>query len=484
MFPVKKQYIQRIVFTSKLFPPVKSPIKVSDVNTQSEVGAADAFCAGRSSNRDLLTFFGGISDALGFSCYAQLPTFRRSLKKLTRIVETELAILGSQEVLLPTLVPLLLWHKSGRLDRHPGSLRTVFRTVDHENRDLLLGPTFEESITHLMKHIDGQISASQLPLILHQTSAKFRLEMNPKFGIIRSNEFFMNDMYSFDKSLEAAIDNYNVISGAYERIFKRLGLNCIKAKGNPGSIGGKFSHEYQLPSLSGEDSILKCNICDYASNDEVVNESDLKTCPKCKSRDVQDIKTVELGHTFLLSDLYSKPMGAEFSFSEGSKKHLEMGCYGLGLTRIIGAGVDILSCTPERGKSLSTDPNLPRSVQIRWPKGVEPFTLGIVCPAKRSKQNQAGSTAFIKNLVDRILSSTHHLDILVEDRDKDGIRNRIEKLQGLGLPHIIVIGSRFLQESPEIEVLRLDERGIGYDQFWFSEAQLLDYIRQEIETDF
>lgn len=470
MLNIKPNHIKRVVFTSKLFPKLKSPLRIDDNSIP-----INGFCGGKSKNRDLLTFFGGISDVIGASTFAQLPLFRRSLRKLTNLVENELVAIGSQEILLPTIVPQRLWHKSERLKRHPNSLDNVFKFVDDDDRQLMLGPTFEESITHLVAHIDGSISESELPILLHQSSPKFRMESNPKFGIIRSNEFFMNDLYSFDADLARAQSTYDLVSHAYERIFKKLGFECIRTANEPGNIGGKYSHEYQLPIQSGQDVIIKCANCDHSLNKESVADNLEGSCSKCGSHDITQLYTIELGHTFLLSDLYSKPLNAKFKSSDGRSKHYEMGCYGLGLTRIIGAGVDLQSITPEQ----STESNSNDSsdiIQIRWPRNIEPFMLGVVGPAKRSRQNQAGSTEFIEQLLNNILDNNDSLDVLVEDRDGEGIGKRLIRLQALGLPYIIVIGERFFNDPPEIELLKLDNDRKAYTRHWFNEGQLNEFL--------
>lgn len=465
MLNVHQKYLRRVVFVSKLFPKLKSPLRFSDFQTDVDV---------RSKNRDLLTFFGCISDAIGANTFAQLPTFRRSLKKLINIVEFELTKIGAQEVLLPTIIPQRLWRKSERIARHPRSLDNLFKMTDNDKRELILGPTFEESVTHIMAHIDGVIHEHDLPILLYQSSPKFRQESNPKFGIIRSNEFFMNDLYSFDSDLKTASITYQKITQVYNNIFERLGLNCITTANDPGNIGGLYSHEYQMPVQSGQDQVMKCDNCNTASNFEIVKFEAVLTCPNCDSRNVNVFSTIELGHTFLLSDLYSKPMKAKFSSLGQDLKNFEMGCYGLGLSRIIGAGVDLLSIT----SSVDSDKNLSNLVQIRWPRNIEPFYLGIVLPAKRSKQHQTGSTEFVERLLPSLLDLDYEIDVLIEDRDK-GIGQRLVRLQSLGLPYIIVIGKGYLQDPPEIELHELDENRRNYRCYSFSEDQLFDFMRNK-----
>jgi prolyl-tRNA synthetase len=482
MFPIHPSYIRRVSFATKLFPRINSSLNLETNSSHPDANAPDAqnpvgpFCGGRSRNKDLLKLFGFISDSQrGASTYAQLPLFRRSIKKLVRLIERELESVGAHEVLLPTLIPKKLWQQSKRLERQQDAFSHVYNLKDNANNELLLGPTFEESITQLVADLDPP-KEHELPLLLYQTSPKFRYEPNPRFGLIRSNEFLMNDLYSFDMTLDAAKNTYELMNDVYRRIFKLLGLDCRCIESDPGSIGGKYSHEYQLPISSGEDCVVQCNSCSKSFNAEMLRLSDKVSndqnnkCIECGSNDVEQMQTLELAHTFLLSDTYSKPLKAQMTRDNGQKVNYEMGCFGLGLTRILGAGLDLYSKTP--------DPKSRNFIQMRWPSQVEPYALGIVGPARRSKQFNAGSTSFIEKLTTKILESTRDLDLIIEDRDKDGIFKRLAKLQALGVPNIIVVGQRFLQDTPEVEVLSLNASKEGYVQHWMSEEQVVDFVRR------
>lgn len=473
MFHIKPTHIKRVSFSSKIFPKLKSSIGL-DTRKLKSVDQFDGelFCGGRSKNKDLLSFFGLIDTSSNLATYAQLPTFRRSLKKLVELVEHELNVIGAQEVLLPTIVPQKLWYESNRLERQKNALDSVYKFSDNSGHELLLGPTFEESITRLVSKSDP-INEADLPLLLYQTSPKFRYEPNPRFGLLRSNEFIMNDLYSFDSNLSLASETYELMSKVYDNIFRLLDLKPEKISSTTGSIGGEFSHEYQLAVSSGEDIVVKCNKCSEAYNIEMCNElkreHNQDACLNCGSTNITKSQALELGHTFLLSDTYSKPLNAKYTSVDGSRRNFQMGCYGLGLTRILGAGVDLLSIIPQ-------DLNKEKLIQIRWPTGIEPYKVGIVAPAKRSKQYHGGSTEYIEKLVDRLLDKTTNLDIIVEDRDNEGIGRRLFRLQSLGIPYIIIVGQRFLQETAEVELLKLDNTKQDYDQYWYSEEQIYDYF--------
>lgn len=473
MFTVRSKHIRRIAFATRLFPNIRSAYKLDTSKLKSSDNFdGEIFCGGRSKNKDLLSYFGFIHDPQNAaSSFVQLPIFRRSVRKLTNLVEQELEAIGAQELLIPTLVPRKLWDKSKRLERQKNALDQVFELRDNAGTDLLLGPTFEESITAMVAGKE-LVRESQLPLMLYQSSYKFRDEPNPRFGLLRNNEFLMNDLYTFDMDLDKAVRTYKYVTEAYERIFKRLSLNCVRVQSDPGGIGGRYSHEFQLPLSSGEDTIVQCSACNQASNLEKKRRQDAMECPNCGSTEVSHKTALELGHTFLLSDTYSKTLGAYYkSSADNSRKNFEMGCYGLGLTRILGAGIDLLSILP-------TDPDSVGPIQLRWPSEVEPFKLGIVTPAKRSKQYNAGSSEFLERFVNKILDSTRNIDMMIEDRDKEGIKGRLSKLMTLGVPHIITIGQRFLDTPPQMELLKLDSDKKLYEQYWLSEDQLYDYTEK------
>lgn len=474
--PIRPEHVKRISFATKLYPKLRSTLGV-DTSKLKTTDHYDGlrFCAGRSKNKDLLSFFGFIADAQkGTSTFIQLPLFRRSLKKLANLIETELEYVGAHEVLLPTLLPEKLWHKSKRLDRQKDALDYVYSFTDRNDNKLLLGPTFEESITLLVNDL-GQMTEADLPLLLYQTSQKFRFEPNPKFGLLRSNEFLMSDLYSFDATLDRAKQTYDMITRVYLKIFKRLGLECHRFESSVGNVGGIYSHEYQLPVSSGEDTLIRCNSCQHSYNSEMCSEKghdfNGNKCLRCGNTNIEKVQALELGHTFLLSDTYSNPLNVYISREDSTKAHYQMGCYGLGLTRILGAGLDLYSIVPKLDASEGQN-----IVQMRWPNEVEPYKVGLVTPAKRSKQYHGGSAEFASELIRQILDKTRDCDILVEDRDKEGIGRRILRLKSLGLPYIIAVGQRFLQETPEVEVLKLDPEKTSYESLWLTKDQLVDFL--------
>ena len=217
-------------------------------------------------------------------------------------------------MLLPALQPQELWIKSGR-DKDIGEV--MIRFIDRRGRNICLGPTHEEVITELVKnHVS---SYRQLPLILYQIQTKFRDEIRPRFGLVRACEFIMKDAYSFDKD-EAGLDkNYQAMYDAYQRIFKRCGLEIITQEADPGVMGGKVSHEFMVPAESGEDAVTLSKRCNGK---------------------LEKINCIEVGHIFKLGTKYSSILGTNFLDREGKLKPIIMGCYGIGVSRLIAAIIE------------------------------------------------------------------------------------------------------------------------------------------------
>ncbi|KAK2835256.1 hypothetical protein Q5P01_015740 [Channa striata] len=211
-------------------------------------------------------------------CYYYLPPTVRSMEKLVRVIDQEMQGVGGQKVDMPSLCSADLWKASERWDLMGNEL---FRLKDRHGIDYCLGPTHEEAVTTLVSHKET-LSYRQLPLLLYQITRKFRDEPKPKFGLLRGREFYMKDMYSFDVSEEEAYKTYESVCHAYTRLFSRLGLRCVQVQADTGIIGGKLSHEFQLPADIGEDQLLVCGNCSFSANVETMS-SDRTDCPQCET---------------------------------------------------------------------------------------------------------------------------------------------------------------------------------------------------------
>ena len=240
----------------------------------------------------------GLVKKLSGGLYTYLPLGMRSLKKVQEIVREEMDRAGALEIVMPILQPSELWKQSGRWESMgPG----MFRVVDRAEHSYAMSPTAEETVTEVVRNIVN--SYRQLPVTVYQIQWKFRDEIRPRFGLMRSKEFLMKDAYSFDTTMEAADASYKAMFDAYKRIFERCGLKAYPVEADTGDIGGKFSHEFHVLAESGEDGIAFCDGCSYAANLEkaarkVLPRNDAE-CPAIEEVATPGAKTIEQVSKFM-----------------------------------------------------------------------------------------------------------------------------------------------------------------------------------------
>ncbi|MFH0790008.1 MAG: proline--tRNA ligase [Candidatus Omnitrophota bacterium] len=370
----------------------------------------------------------GLIRMLMAGAYSYLPLGLKVLRNIEKIIRQEMDASGAVELLLPALQPEELWVKSGR-DKVIGEV--MIRFVDRRQRNICLGPTHEEIITELVKN---QLeSYKQLPLILYQIQTKFRDEIRPRFGLVRACEFIMKDAYSFDKD-EAGLDkSYETIYQAYQNIFKRCGLEILTVQADSGIMGGSLSHEFMVPAeKSGEDAVLTCPGCKFTQAFNENQGSD--KCPKCNTA-LKKINTLEVGHIFKLGVKYSSVLGANFLDAKGQLNPVIMGCYGIGVSRLIAAIIE-----------QSNDSN-----GIIWPMEVSPYKVIILPLDVTNAEIMRISLDIYKTL------ENNCIETLLDDRDeRAGVKFKDADL--IGIPIIITIGKETLKQQ-KIEVkLRKDKQ--------------------------
>ncbi|XP_028589201.2 putative proline--tRNA ligase, mitochondrial [Podarcis muralis] len=363
-------------------------------------------------------------------CFHYMPYTVRALEKLIRVIDGEMQTIGGQKVNMPALSSAELWRASGRWELMGSEL---LRLADRHNQEYCLGPTHEEAITDLIAS-QGHLSYKQLPLLLYQVTRKFRDEPKPRFGLLRGREFYMKDMYTFDTSKEAALQTYALVCNAYGNIFNTLGLRFVKVQAATGSIGGTMSHEFQLPADVGEDRLMMCTGCDFAANEETINP-DEKHCPVCKGK-LAEYKGIEVGHTFFLGTKYSSVFNATVRTAENKHIPAEMGCYGLGVTRILAASIEVLSTEDA----------------IRWPSLIAPYQVCLIPPKRGSKEEKGAM--LLEDLYDCIVEAAPWLkeEIVLDDRTQFTIGKRLKDASKLGYPYIIIGGKKVLDEPSLFEV--------------------------------
>lgn len=354
-----------------------------------------------------------------------LPLGERTLQKLIDIVEKYMQTIGAQKILLPLLTNAQLWKASGRWNTEE-----LLTLQDRHEKTYVLSPTHEEAVTDLIASVP-QLSYHHFPLLLYQIGSKFRDEMKPRFGLMRAREFIMKDLYSFDTSVENAKVTYDTVTTAYGNIFKEIGIECMKVQAASGMMGGTLSHEYHFITEAGEDRLYICESCSYVVNKDIFSGQ----CPQCKSQNFKHECGIEVGHTFLLGTRYSAPLKAIFQTSDGTHEILQMGCFGLGLTRIVAAVIESLSTSSE----------------IRLPISLAPFKILIIPPKEGSKESF--SSYLCDELYDRFNSAElFKNDVVIDDRCHLTIGKRLLEGRKSGFPFVIIVGKKAVATPPCFEL--------------------------------
>ncbi len=384
--------------------------------------------------------------------YSWLPLGLRVLRKIEAIVRAEQDAAGAIEMLMPTIQPAELWRESGRYDAYGPEM---LRIRDRHERELLYGPTAEEQITEIFRA--SVRSYRQLPRLLYHIQWKFRDEIRPRFGVMRGREFLMKDAYSFDFDRAGAIAAYNKMFVAYLRTFERMGLKAVPMRAETGPIGGDLSHEFVILAETGESEIAY----DRALRDLRVGGRTLDDEKECASlvrvfteryaatdtlRDAEkeralgdDLITgrgIEVGHIFYFGTKYSKPMKAVVSGPDGEEIALEMGSYGIGVSRLVGAAIEA-----------SHD-----DAGIVWPESIAPFKVGLI-NIKADDEGCAGACAQWMGTL-----SSAGIEVLYDDRaERPGVK--FAEMDLIGLPYQLIVGPRGLQSGTvEIKVRHTGER--------------------------
>lgn len=365
----------------------------------------------------------GFIRPLSAGVYLFLPLGLRVLRKIETIVREEMNRSGAQELLLSALQPKELWQATGRWESYGDDM---MKLKDRTGREMGLGPTHEEVITHLVAQ--EVHSYHDLPKLLYQIQVKFRDEPRPRFGLLRCKEFLMKDCYSFDTCRADAEKTYAVMKKAYETIFTRIGIPFMPVQADPGLIGGNLSHEFIMPSESGEDTISQCSACGFATH--VEGAPDVSACPGCGSNHPMNrIRGMEIGHIFFLGTKYSSKLQAEFLDKDGVRKPIEMGCYGIGVSRLISAVVE--SRHDDKG--------------MIWPTAVAPFrVLVIATMMDKPDVVAAAERAYAE------ISAVYPGDCLLDDRDvRAGVKFHDADL--MGVPVRVVIGRGVAAGMAEVQ---------------------------------
>ncbi|WP_017930606.1 proline--tRNA ligase [Robiginitomaculum antarcticum] len=393
--------------------------------------------------------------------YAWLPLGFRVLRKIEQIVREEQDKAGAVEMLMPTIQSAELWRETGRYDAYGPEM---LRIKDRSDRDMLYGPTNEDMITDIFRSYVR--SYKMLPKMLYHIQWKFRDERRPRFGVMRGREFLMKDTYSFDVTKEDAVKSYYKMFVAYLNTFDRLGLKAIPVKADTGPIGGDLSHEFVILADTGESEVfchkdlldmnapgnvdfagdLSAHVDSrtslYAAADEMHDATAFAALPEDKQMSARGI---EVGHIFYFGDKYSAPMNANVMGPDGKEHAVQMGSYGIGVSRLVGGIIE--ASHDEDG--------------IIWPKSVAPFGVGII----NLKTDNEDTDKVCETLYAALAKAG--IDPLYDDsNDRGGVK--FSRMDLIGLPYAITVGPRGVAEG----VVEIKTRATGERQKLSPEAAI------------
>jgi prolyl-tRNA synthetase len=370
--------------------------------------------------------------------YSWLPIGLKVLNKVNQIIREEQNRSGAIEILMPTIQSADLWRESGRYDAYG---KEMLRIKDRQDREFLYGPTNEEMVTDIFRSYVK--SYKDLPLNLYHIQWKFRDEVRPRFGVMRSREFLMKDAYSFDLNYEGAKAAYNRMFVSYLRTFERVGMKAIPMRADTGPIGGDLSHEFIILADTGESEVFchkdyltmpvpgaDVNFRDDKVMADVVEQwtgryaatsemHDTKAWDAISADQQVSARGIEVGHIFHFGTKYSQAMGAKVQGSDGKDHMVSMGSYGIGPSRVVAAIIEA-----------SHDDN-----GIIWPDAVAPFDMGII----NMKPGNEACDGVANDLYAKLTNAGK--DVLLDDTDNSA-GNKFATADLIGLPWQLIVGPR------------------------------------------
>ncbi len=392
--------------------------------------------------------------------YSWLPLGFRVLQKVEQIVREEQDAAGCQELLMPTIQSADLWRESGRYD---GYGKEMLRIIDRHEREMLYGPTNEELITDIFRQTVR--SYRDLPKLLYHIQWKFRDEVRPRFGVMRGREFLMKDAYSFDLDYAAARRSYNRMFVAYLRTFARMGLQAIPMQADTGPIGGDMSHEFIILAETGESEVF-CHkdFLSYDAMAEIDYDGDLEPAVAkwtslyaatdekhdvAKAAELGDslvhARGIEVGHIFYFGTKYSRAMNATVTGADGGEVVVEMGSYGIGVSRLVGAIIEAYH----------------DDAGIVWPNSVAPFDAGLI----NLRSGDDACDAACNDLYGKMRNAG--LDTLYDDRSERA-GAKFADMDLIGLPWQVIVGPRGVKSG----VVELKRRATGEREELSAESAL------------
>ncbi len=350
----------------------------------------------------------GYVDKLAAGVYTLLPMGLKVVNKISQIIREEMEVIGGQEILMPALIPKENWVATGRWT----NLDVLFKLDGADEKQYGLGASHEEVVSPLAKKFT--LSYRDLPFSIFQIQNKFRNELRAKSGVLRTREFLMKDLYSFHKDEVDLDEYYEKATEAYWKIFERVGIKdktyFVYASGG---TFAKYSHEFQTETEAGEDEIYVCRSCFTGANREIV-EGEYE-CPKCKSKDYELKKAIEVGNIFKLKTKFSKPFELEYVDEKDKRQSVIMGCYGIGVQRLMGAVAEVSH--DDKG--------------LAWPESVSPYSVYLIGLGAEEKDAEE----IYKKLKDQ------GIDVLFDDREVSA-GEKFADADLMGIPYRAVISQK------------------------------------------
>lgn len=362
-----------------------------------------------SRNTELLIRGGFIHKEMA-GVYSYLPLGLLALQKIENIIREEMNKVGGQEVLMSSFQPKENWKKTGRWE----AMDDLYKVSDSSGREVALGPTHEEIIVPILKNYVS--SHKDFPVSIYQIQNKFRMELRAKSGMLRGREFIMKDMYSFHTTQEDFEKFYDIMKNVYKTIFRRVGIGHLTyITFASGGTFSKYSHEFQTIAPTGEDTIYIDEASGTALNKEVFNDEVLSQLNLTKEKLIEH-RAIEVGNIFDLKTKYSKPFDLSYMDGKGEKHPVLMGCYGVGLGRLMGTVIEVLA--DDKG--------------IIWPESIAPFKVHLLA---------LGDDEEIFKEADKIYESLSkaNIEVLFDDRKEISAGEKFADADLLGMPYRVVV---------------------------------------------
>lgn len=388
-------------------------------------------------NAQLLTR-GGFVYKNSAGVYSYLPLGWRVIQKISTIIREEMDAIGGQELLMAALHDKHYLEATGRWD-----VPVVFKVISGDEKE----PLFNMSWTH--EEIMAEIAATyvhsykDLPFAAYQIQTKFRHEPRAKSGLLRGREFLMKDLYSFHASEEDLFRYYAEVAKAYHRVFERCGLKAYYTLAAGGDFTISNTHEFQVVSDVGEDTIYVCEKCEYAENDEISKLKDGGKCPRCGGK-VSVKKAIEVGNIFPLGVKYSKAFNLQFKDETGQTKPVVMGSYGIGVSRLMGVCAEIFH--DQRG--------------LTWPDAIAPFAVHLI--SLTGADADAGQR--VKERADALYDAltAAGVDVLYDDRQELTAGEKFTEADLIGAPVRLVVSQK---TGDQVEIKRRSETAVTLVDF-------------------